>query len=110
MLLPSKESQIVEFKESTNLWKEGAKSIVAFANTDGGTLYFGIKDNGEILKNNDFNDSSLKSLAVNFKQTIDPNVYFKVNIIDLENTKVIEIIVEKSLKPTHTYGEILYRN
>ena len=38
------ESQTVEFKES---WRdEFLKTVCAFANTDGGTLYIGINDQG----------------------------------------------------------------
>ena len=42
-----KESQTVELKES---WRdEYLKTICAFANTDGGELYVGISDKGEIV-------------------------------------------------------------
>ena len=46
-----KECQNIEWKESWN--DENLKSICAFANTEGGTLYIGINDRGEIspLKN-----------------------------------------------------------
>ena len=41
------ESQTVEFKES---WRdEYLKTVCAFANTDGGVLYVGVKDNGEVV-------------------------------------------------------------
>jgi len=41
------ESQTVEFKES---WRdEFLKTVCAFANTDGGTLYIGINDQGEVV-------------------------------------------------------------
>ena len=41
------ESQTVEFKES---WKdEYLKTVCAFANTDGGVLYIGINDKGEVV-------------------------------------------------------------
>jgi len=41
------ESQTVEFKES---WRdEFLKTVCAFSNTDGGTLYIGINDRGEVV-------------------------------------------------------------
>ena len=41
------ESQTVEFKES---WRdEFLKTVCAFTNTDGGTLYIGINDRGEVI-------------------------------------------------------------
>lgn len=42
------ESQCVEFKQT---WVEGAmKDIVAFANTDGGTLYIGVDKQGMLSR------------------------------------------------------------
>ena len=47
MILSKEENQNIEFKQS---WRdEYLKWICAFANTEGGTLYIGIKDNGEGL-------------------------------------------------------------
>ena len=106
--LPTQESQIIEFKESNNAWKEAAKSIAAFANTGGGELYFGIKDNGEIIQNNQFSDNSQKQLANHFQQCIDPNVYYQMVIVELEKTNIIKITVAKSPKPIHTVEDVLY--
>ena len=42
----TKESQNIEFKES---WRdEYLKWICGFANAQGGTLYIGVSDNGEV--------------------------------------------------------------
>ena len=42
------ESQTVEFKES---WRdEFLKTVCAFANTDGGTIYIGVNDQGEVVE------------------------------------------------------------
>ncbi len=43
------ESQTVEFKESTSLRKDASGDIVAFANTDWWSVFFGIKDDWTIL-------------------------------------------------------------
>jgi len=44
------ESETLELKKSTSELKEGVISIVSILNKHKkGTLYFGIKDNGEIL-------------------------------------------------------------
>lgn len=45
--IPAAESETVEFKEQ---WSDTAKSdFCAFANTSGGTVYFGINDDGNIV-------------------------------------------------------------
>lgn len=102
------ESEIVEFKRSTSLWEEGAKTIVAFANTKGGKLFFGVEDDGSIVKNNKFNDSSLKRLSNQFQQSIDPNVYISMEIVRFLSETVIQITVDSSSSPLHTYRDSLY--
>ena len=49
-MLPTKETLTIEFKSDRNGLsdKEIVEAAVAFANTDGGSLYLGIEDNGEI--------------------------------------------------------------
>ncbi len=44
------ENEVIEFKKTTGELKEGIISIVSILNKhQGGKLYFGIKDNGEII-------------------------------------------------------------
>jgi ATP-dependent DNA helicase RecG len=45
-ILPAKESKQVEFKTSFN--DEAIVSLVAFANTQGGAVYIGVTDSGEV--------------------------------------------------------------
>ena len=44
----------VELKES--LIDDVKKEIVAFLNTDGGIIYIGVKDNGEVAHFNNYKD------------------------------------------------------
>jgi len=48
-LINSGECSQVEFKEKVPRPDELASEIVAFANTDGGTVIFGVNDQGEIV-------------------------------------------------------------
>jgi len=43
------EGQHTEFKKSLSADNEAIKSLCAFANADGGTVFFGITNNGEYL-------------------------------------------------------------
>jgi predicted HTH transcriptional regulator len=47
-LIEEGEHQQQDFKYCINDSKKIAKSLVAFANTDGGRLLIGVKDNGKI--------------------------------------------------------------
>ncbi|MDD4142989.1 MAG: putative DNA binding domain-containing protein, partial [Prolixibacteraceae bacterium] len=48
-LIDEGEHQKQDFKFCINDSKKIAKSLVAFANTDGGRLLIGVKDNGKIV-------------------------------------------------------------
>jgi ATP-dependent DNA helicase RecG len=105
IIFPKKETDNggkVEFKASTSLWKEALKSITAFANTEGGVVYFGIDDKGNVLNNEDFNDSTQKTLQNHFQQAIDPDVSYKMEIQENQEGKVLAIIVYESSAKTHT--------
>ena len=91
------------------------KEVIAFANTDGGTLYIGISDDGKVigLDNPDF---VMQQTASALKDGIKPDVmpFVKISDILLEDKKVIKIEVsvgtnkpyylsDKGLKPSGVY-------
>ena len=48
-LIEQGENQLLDFKFEISDSKKIAKTLVAFANTNGGTLLIGVKDNGEVI-------------------------------------------------------------
>ena len=48
-LISQKESVNIEFKKSTGQLERGMETLCAFLNGNGGTVLFGVSDNGEIL-------------------------------------------------------------
>ena len=49
-MLPKKETLTIEFKSDIKKLSDSEifEAVVAFANTEGGELYLGIEDNGEV--------------------------------------------------------------
>ena len=107
------ESETVELKEiyTPDLKKE----IVAFANTNGGTIYIGMQGNGEIvgLDNTDFVmqqiSNSLRdgirpdvSMFTNIELLQEDNKYF-VKLTVSQGTKKPYYLSDKGLKPTGVY-------
>jgi len=45
----TQESEILEFKESLSEREKAGEVLCSFANKDGGTLYFGVKNNGDLI-------------------------------------------------------------
>ncbi len=70
-----KESEVLEFKESTAEFDKACKAIVAMLNKSGsGTIYFGVKDNGDVIGHNIGKDT-LSTLADRIKDSIKPSIY-----------------------------------
>jgi ATP-dependent DNA helicase RecG len=70
-----KESETLEYKKSTNELREAMVSISAILNKHGvGTLYFGIKPNGDVVGQN-VSESSLRDVSRLVYETIKPQIY-----------------------------------
>ncbi len=61
-LMTTGESQTLEFKESLGLRAAGTRSLVAFANRDGGNVLFGVTNDGT-LRGVTVGDTTLENLA-----------------------------------------------
>lgn len=88
------EDIVTEFKR--DFVSDLNKEIIAFANTDGGKIYIGIEDNGNVCGVTDV-DGVMQSCVSHIKNTISPDVtpFVKVQRKLIEGKNVIEIEVEK---------------
>lgn len=88
-----------DFKYCVNDSKKIAKSLVAFANTDGGRLLLGVKDNGKIAGvRTDEEFYMIESAATIYSK---PPVKFSTRQWLAEGKTVLEIQVEPSEKKPH---------
>lgn len=94
------EGQHLDFKYAVTDSKKIARSLAAFANSDGGSLLLGVKDNGRIVGvNSDEEYYMIETAAHIFCK---PEVKFSVCRWDVMGKTVLEIIVESSAKAPHT--------
>ncbi|WP_342344005.1 ATP-binding protein [Carboxylicivirga mesophila] len=94
------EHQTQDFKFAITDTKKIARSIAAFANTDGGRLLIGVKDNGKIAGvESDEEYYMIESAA---KRHCRPSVNFETRKWEIEGKTVLEIIIEKSSKKPHS--------
>lgn len=95
--IPYKESILVEFKSDRKGYpdRDLVEAIVAMANTDGGELYLGVEDNGEItglsIKHED--EIGLCAMVMN---SIVPTLFISAEILNEDNKKVMKITIPKS--------------
>ncbi len=98
-LIEQGEHQMQDFKFCINDSRKIAKTISAFANTDGGRLLIGVKDNGKIAGiKSDEEYYMIQSAAELFTK---PSVKFESNVINYYGNTVLEIYIPKSDKKPH---------
>lgn len=71
------------------------KTIIAFANGDGGNLYIGIEDDGSICGVDDVDDCQLRVIS-SVRDSIRPDVsmFLAVNVEEIDGKKIINIEVQ----------------
>lgn len=101
------ESENTEFK--AKLSDEIYKEVIAFANTDGGTIYIGIDDKGNVIGLENVDDSYTR-LTNGIRDAIQPDVTMFIRYV-LQEDKVIRIEVgEGSYKPYYLKSKGLKPN
>ena len=98
-LIEKGEHQQQDFKYCINDSKKIAKSLVAFANTDGGRLLIGVKDNGKIAGIR--TDEEFYMVEAAAKIYSNPPLSFLTKQWLVEGKTVLEITIEPSVQKPH---------
>lgn len=103
------ENEVIEFKKTTGELKEGIISIVSILNKhQSGKLYFGIKDNGEIV-GQDVSSKTIREVSKTISENIEPKIYPTVNKIKIEDKECILVEFEEDDIPYLAYGRAYMR-
>ncbi len=97
------ESQTREFKFRVDSQRKIAKTLVAFANTDGGTIFIGVKDNGVVAGVRGEEELYMIEGAADLHTR--PPVPFTAEALDVDGKVVLAIHVPKSISPPHEAHE-----
>ena len=99
-----RETRMVEFKETlTNTF---LKTVSAFANYDGGTIFFGVDDNGNIRGISDVKQSCL-DIENKINDSIFPQPDYKLEIQN--NDKTIKLTVKSGVQKPYLYKSKAYK-
>ncbi len=98
-LISEGEHQQLDFKFGITDSKKIARSLAAFANTDGGRLLLGVKDNGSIAGVR--SDEEFYMVEAGASLFCKPEVYFELKEWTENGRTVLEIIIPKSLDGPH---------
>ncbi|MDR2621522.1 MAG: putative DNA binding domain-containing protein, partial [Dysgonamonadaceae bacterium] len=104
----NKENQHIEFKSSFN--DEVIETLSAFANTNGGKVLVGVKNDGTPIKNFVVGTESFQEWINQIKSKTQPSIIPDVNLIDYEGSEVVEFYVpEFPVKPVACRGRYFKR-
>lgn len=98
-LIRKGECQTLDFKQSTPHVYKIAKTIVSFANTDGGQLLVGVKDNKTIVGVDPEEEKYLLDQAATFY--CDPPIHLTYDKVETEDEKIVLVVTvpNSSQKP-----------
>lgn len=99
-LISEGEHQRLDFKFEIADSKKIARSLVAFANTDGGRLLVGVKDNGAIAGVRSEEEFFMVEAAANMYAQ--PEVAFKTREWLVDGRPILEIVIPKSTLGPHS--------
>ncbi len=99
------ENQNIEWKES---WRdEYLKWVCGFANAQGGKIYIGMNDRGEVIGISD-SKRLLEDIPNKIRTTM--GIMADVNLLSEDGKEYIEIAVSPSSYPVNYKGEYYYRS
>jgi ATP-dependent DNA helicase RecG len=102
------ETEYIEFKLRFN--DEVIESLTAFANTKGGKVLVGVKDNGAPVKNFTIGRETVQECLNEIKNKTEPTIIPDVNIVNYQGSEVIEFsIPEFPVKPVACRGRYFKR-
>lgn len=98
-LIEEGEHQMLDFKFEISDSKKIARTLVAFANTDGGRLLIGVKDNGVISGIRSEEEKHMIQTAA--EMYCNPEVKFEAKEWSINGKTILEVIVHKSSYHKH---------
>lgn len=107
-----KESETIEFKESTSELKEGIRSIASMLNKNQHcVLYFGVNDNGDVI-GQQIGNRTLRDVSQAISVNIEPSVIPTITLLEgcKEHLKAIKIEVHGKDIPYSAFGQYLVRS
>ncbi len=106
-LISNGETLTVEFKQKFTEYEKIAKEIIAFANTSGGYLIFGVRDNRKIIgiPSEKEIDELIKETAENY---CNPSVQYQINFYEHKRKLIAVVEIKESENKPHRLED--YKN
>lgn len=99
-LIEDGENDIVEFKRKFSSPQKIAKEMIAFANSKGGKILFGVDDDKSIV-GVESEKGELELISTAAKFYCEPEIEFTTNIMLIRNKDIVVVNIEESKKKPH---------
>lgn len=89
------------------------ETVCAFLNRNGGNIFLGVSDSGEVIGVNKEKISMMKKDFVNLcnnPEKIEPTIYLNINDYEINNKVILHIYVNESSSVHRTAGKVFDRN
>jgi hypothetical protein len=96
-LIKQDEGQTVEFKKSLSEQEQAIDSLCAFANVDGGTVFFGVRPNAQIV-GVDVGENTIENLANKVNRSLYPQTIPRIEPLTVDDRTIVAVTVEKASK------------
>lgn len=105
------ESETLEFKKSTSEINAGVISLASMLNKHGeGTLYFGVKNNGDVIGQKDLNENTLRDVSRKIAEGINPQIIPTISLELIEDKMVIKVYAKGNNIPYSAFGKYYSRS
>ncbi len=99
------EGKQIEFKQKLPDWNKLLREVVAFANTEGGTVLIGVDDDGGLSGVKDPREIE-EAITLNLNKWVRPEVVYKLSVIPITRKRaVVAIQVRRSKTKPHYVRE-----
>lgn len=91
------ETTRVQFKEMFTSQKEAAKEMIAFANTKGGVILFGVEDKTGVIKGLSYDEiqQTSRELGNAAQELVKPTIYIETEVVKVEGKHVLVCSIEE---------------
>ena len=104
-----KETEVLEFKETTGELKEAVISVSSILNKHGkGELYFGIKNDGTV-KGQQIGANTLRDVSKGISDNLKPQIFPVIDAITINDKRCIRVTFEGDDPPYFAYDRVYIR-
>lgn len=102
------ESELLEYKETLAERNAAGEDLCALANKKGGTVYFGVKNNGTVVGLSEVSEKTLRDQTQYYYDNFEPRLIMDVEAEVIDGKNVIKVVVQQSSQPFYTFKGTAY--